>query len=81
MKAPSRLMPGDKANFETLQRAAANGDLALLSSRDAITGEHRALVCAMQIEGDSYQVVPLAVMPWGNPYELFLDPTIEEDSF
>lgn len=38
-----------KANFETLLRAAAAGDLALVQGTDARTGETRFIFCAPSV--------------------------------
>lgn len=64
---------GYKANFETLNRAADNGHLALVECRDKKTGKPVLAVCAMGWDGNEYQIVPLAKMFDGNPYEE-LDP-------
>lgn len=63
-------------NFNTMLRAAKNGDLALVESKDAKTGEPRYLIAAIQHEND-YQVsvVPFGHMANGNPYEEYADPT------
>lgn len=73
------LKTGDSHNFNILQRAAANGDLALVESRCAKTGEYRALVCAMQQNEDgTITPIPLAQMNTGNPFEDYLDPTMDQ---
>jgi hypothetical protein len=36
-----------RANFQTLLRAAADGNLALMGCRDAATGEIRYVICAV----------------------------------
>ena len=36
-----------RANFQTLLRAAENGDLALMECADALTGETRYVICAV----------------------------------
>jgi hypothetical protein len=36
-----------RANFDTLLRAAACGDLALVECTDATTGEPRYVICAI----------------------------------
>lgn len=75
-KPPPKLTEGHRANFETLQRAAENGDLALASSRRIVDGVAVALVCAVQRYDDgSVSLTPLAEMVNGNPYELYEDPT------
>jgi len=77
------LRKGDKKNFETLQKAMRNGDVAILSSRRKSDGKQVALVCAINrptghFRGSPEAVVtpvPLAVMIEGNPYGDFEDPT------
>lgn len=74
---PPRIARGYKANFEQLQRAFRLGDVALVSAIEKQSGEARALVCAMQGNQDgTITPVPFAVMVWGNPFEMFHDPTV-----
>jgi hypothetical protein len=68
---PPPLKEGHKANFDTLKRAAANDDLALVSVRYA-DGTPAAVIGA--IDG-SWRLTPLATMIADNPYEMFQDPT------
>ena len=64
------LLPGYKANFETMLQAAKNGDLALMDCTDKITGKQVATVVAVQRETDgSFLFVPVAKLFDGNPYE------------
>lgn len=74
-RTPSPLSEGDKANFETLERACKRGNLALVSSVRKSDGASVALVCALGRHHDGVLVSPLAVMVEGNPYELFEKPT------
>lgn len=78
-KHPMALRPGDRANYDTLLRAAENGDLALISTTRKSDGAKVALVCAMGYDSETKQFLPspLAVMIEGNPFELFDDPTAE----
>lgn len=71
------LREGDKHNFQTLLRAAANGDLALVESRRISNGEYVALLAAVFQEqpGGEVTIVPLGEMVGGDPYELYEDPT------
>jgi hypothetical protein len=70
-----KLSKGDTKNFNTLQRASGNGDLALMDARRRADGKSVALVCAVQHEADeSVTMVPLAIMVEGDPYELFDPP-------
>lgn len=66
---------GYKANFQTLKRAAVNGDLALMECRDAQTDLTVMVVCAVQRLGDAFQFVPMAKLFDGNPYEEVLPPS------
>ena len=73
---PPPLTDGDKRNFGTLARAFRNEDAALVSAIDKASGEPRAWVCAMHRNEDgTITPVPFAVMVWGNPFEMFHDPT------
>jgi len=68
------------ANFETLKRAFASGNVCLLECRDKKTGELVPVICAMQNSGDpklQIEFVPFAVIP-ENPYEQF-DSRIDEN--
>lgn len=68
----------DRANFTTLRIAAAQGQLALIESRDA-QWRYVALVCALQENPDgTITPVPFAEMVRGNPFELYADPTAGE---
>jgi hypothetical protein len=56
-------------NFETLIRAAKNGDLALLDTQDKETGKRVIAVVAVGRNGEQYEMSPLAKMFDGDPYE------------
>lgn len=74
---PPKLTEGHKANFKTLQRAHENGDLCLVSAIRRSDQSPVALVCATQETPEGMvQIVPLAAMCEGNPYENFLNPTL-----
>ena len=64
-----------RENFNTLLRAAQNGDLALVETTDAKTGDPRYVIAAIQPEEDQVRVVPFGHMASGNPYEEYADPT------
>lgn len=73
-----RLTEGERANFETLLKAADNGDLALVSTRVKATGRPVALICAMQVNDDeTISPIPFGELPDGNPFEIYEDPTEE----
>lgn len=62
---------GYKANFETLKRAAHDGDLALMECADKVTGKTVVVICAVgrgRVAGE-YVFSPLAKMFDGNPYD------------
>lgn len=69
------LRKGDTANFQTLLRAAKDGNLALIESKDAKTGEYRAVLAAVAWDGKEYHVTPFGHLATGNPYEDYTDPT------
>lgn len=71
-----KLRKSDRDNFNTLLRAAKNGDLALVSSRRTRDGSDVALVCAVQMVNGKGEVVPLAEMVSVNPYDVYEDPTL-----
>ena len=78
MKQTVPIPPGHKDNLETIERAALNGDLALLSAFDTQTGEPVTLLIAVAHTEEDYNLVPLAQM-FGdfNPYDRFLPPVTE----
>ena len=63
------------ANFQTLLRAAENGDLALMECSDALTGETRYVICAVGREGSDFLFTPFGHLADGNPYEAYVPPT------
>jgi len=69
------LKNGDRANFETLKRACANGDLALLECKDKATGEYRAVICAVNRDDDgTVMMVPFGHLATDNPFEAYEPP-------
>lgn len=74
------LRAGDKANFETLLRAARNGDLALVETERQSNGEYVALIVAMGREDGELVMTPLGEMVSGDPFTLYKDPaTLTDD--
>jgi len=69
------LLTGHRQNFETLQTAFINGDVALMECQSRVTGEPVAVICAVnrQPEGD-FEFVPFGLMIDGNPYEMLNPP-------
>ena len=62
-------------NFNTLLRAAGDGNLALMECLDAVTGEHRYVICAVGRADDGDVVMtPFGHLADGNPYDAYLPP-------
>ncbi|WP_159586489.1 DUF6117 family protein [Chelativorans xinjiangense] len=66
-----------RANFQTLLRAAADGNLALLECTDAATGAPRYVVCAVGRDGEEFLFTPFGHLAEGNPYDAYLPPVPE----
>jgi hypothetical protein len=49
-----------------------------MECNDAKTGQPVVVVCAVQTEGGSFEMIPIAKMFDGNPYEELIPPTVEE---
>ena len=65
-------------NFETLLRAADNGDLCLLECTDWATGKPVMAVCAVQQDDDELMFVPIAKLFDGDPYKEIAPPSTDE---
>jgi hypothetical protein len=63
-----------RTNFNTLLRAAASGDLALLECTDAATEEPRYVLCAVGRDSGDYVMTPFGHLAPGNPYDAYLPP-------
>lgn len=61
-------------NFDTLSKAFANGDVCLLDCIDRSTGEHVAVICAVQDDGGVVELMPFAAMFNHDPYEQWISP-------
>lgn len=61
-------------NFNTLLRAAADGNLALMECKDAASGEPRYVLCAVGRKGDDYIMTPFGHLAEGNPYDAYMPP-------
>lgn len=55
--------------LQTLLRAAADGNLALVECADPSTGQLRYVVCAVGWEGTDYVFTPFGHLADGNPYD------------
>ena len=65
-----------QANFETLQRAFDNEDVCLVACTDAVTGKLVPTICMVNVhpEDGEIELVPVAKMFTGNPYEEVIPP-------
>ncbi|MBY5345607.1 hypothetical protein E0H35_35395 [Rhizobium leguminosarum bv. viciae] len=61
-------------NFDTLLRAAADGNLALMECLDAVTREPRYVLCAVGRTDGEYVFTPFGHLADGNPYDAYLPP-------
>jgi hypothetical protein len=64
-----------RANFETMLKAAGNGDLALMECVDAESGVPRYVICAVGRENGDYLFTPFGHLADANPYEAYRPPT------
>ena len=63
-----------RRNFDTLLRAAADGNLALMECTDAVSGVPRYVLCAVGRDGDDYVMTPFGHLHDGNPFEAYRPP-------
>lgn len=70
--------PGSAANLETIRRAAANGDLAVMACRWVHDGSRVDVLCAASREGESVRMVPLATLFMDDPYKTLQPPATDE---
>jgi len=77
MTEPHQIQPGDKTNFETLKKAFANGDVALMRcERTKKPRGYVTVICMVNREADgTCSFVPVAEMCTDNPYLAYLPPT------
>jgi hypothetical protein len=68
-----------RTNFNTLLRAAARGDLALVECADAVTGAPRYVICAIARDGADYVMTPFGHLAPANPYEAYEPPLVSPD--
>lgn len=66
---------GHRTNFETMRRAYGAGDLAIMTARritGPLTGTQVTLLCCMShAPGGEMEIVPVAELVDGNPYEMY----------
>ncbi|AMK25779.1 MULTISPECIES: DUF6117 family protein [Sphingobium] len=63
-----------RRNFQTLLRAAADGNLALLECTDAATGEPRYVICAVGRDRGDYIMTPFGHLNDGDPFAAYIPP-------
>jgi hypothetical protein len=66
-----------RTNFNTLLRAAGDGNLALMECLDAATREIRYVLCAVGYDRGDYVFTPFGHLADGNPYDAYLSPETE----
>ncbi len=64
-----------RTNFNTLLRAAADGNLALMECTDSTTGEPRYVIAAVGRDRRGIVMTPFGHLADGNPYDAYLPPT------
>ena len=65
-----KIQKGYKHNFDEMMRAAEHGRLALIDCQDKRTGKPARVICAVSDSSDGqYDIIPLARMFDGNPYD------------
>ncbi len=68
-----------RVNFNTLLRAAACGDLALVECADAMTGGPRYVICAIARDRADYVITPFGHLAPRDPYEAYELPLTSPD--
>ena len=63
-----------RTNFQTLLRAAGDGNLALMECQDTQTGQPRFVICAIGRDGSDYVMTPFGHLVEGNPYDAYVPP-------
>lgn len=66
---------GYKHNFQTILLAGKNEDLCIMACTDKATGKPVIVLCAAQIIDEMVEMIPLAKLFDGNPYEEVAPPT------
>ena len=63
-----------RTNFQTLLRAAGDGNLALMECADARTGEVRYVICAVGRSDGDFVFTLFGHLADDNPYDAYLPP-------
>ena len=66
-------------NFQTLLRAAADGNLALMECMDSMTGEPRYVICAVGRDGTDFLFTPFGHLADGSPFDAYMPPSEPPD--
>lgn len=80
-RKPKTAVEDHKKNFETLQQAFAQGDVALLEVQRVSDGKSVAAIVTVGREDGDYTFTPFAIMVEGNPFELYRPPNPEGGFF
>ena len=64
-----------RTNFQTLLRAAADGNLALMECTDAATGDPHYIICTVGRAGTDFLFTPFGHLADGNPFDAYLPPS------
>lgn len=67
-----------RINFDTLLRAACDGNLALMECLDAATREPRYVLCGVGRSNGEFVFTPFGHLADGNPYDAYLPPDPED---
>ena len=70
---------GHKVTFEMLKVAFSRGDVCILQCMDKETGEDVTVICAVNSDGQEYDLVPLAKLFSDNPYDELIPPREDEE--
>jgi antitoxin (DNA-binding transcriptional repressor) of toxin-antitoxin stability system len=76
-KGKQTIVQKHKRNFDTLLRAAKDGNLVLVECTETATGEKVAVICAVNRPDGEYELVPMARFWNGNPYDVIEPPTTQ----
>jgi hypothetical protein len=69
---------GARKNFDTLLRAARDGNLALIDCLDAMTRKPRYVLCAIGRSNGECVMTPFSHLASGNPYDAYLPPGVDD---
>ena len=69
-----------RTNFNTLLRAAGDGNLALVECMDVTTGAPRYVICAVSRDHRGIVMTPFGHLADGNPYDAYIPPPIDAEA-